>query len=68
MIPVQCTPLPPLTDHLIMNVTAVTLNSILTFSCMGGYELVGDATMVCDGDGKWNVNQPKCQSKYCKLH
>ena len=58
-----CMTLPPLTDHMIMDVTTVTFNSILTWSCSEGYELLGDSTMVCGEGGEWIGIQPWCESK-----
>ena len=58
-----CTTLPPIAEHMIMNVTSVTFNSILTLSCSEGYELIGDSTMVCGEDGEWNGTKPQCKGK-----
>ena len=58
-----CATLPPITAHLIMNVTSMTFNSTLTLSCSEGYELVGSSTMVCGEGGEWTGPKPHCESK-----
>ena len=35
-------------------------NSVATFSCEGGYTLVGNGTVVCQVDGSWS-DIPECQ-------
>ena len=55
-----CLTLPPVRDHMIMNVTSVTFNSTLTFSCIPGYELDGNDTMVCGEGGLWEGGEPTC--------
>ena len=63
LIEIPCTTLPPLGDHMIINVTSLTLNSILTLSCSEGYELVGNSTLVCGAGGEWTGTKPNCESK-----
>ena len=57
-----CLTLPAHDINMVMNVTSVTLNSTLTFSCMVGYELHGNDAMVCGNDGKWLGQVPSCIS------
>ena len=58
-----CIDLPSLDDHMVMNVTSMDINSTLTFSCVDGYELVGDSTMMCGAGGEWIGSKPQCIRK-----
>ncbi|CAI8013734.1 CUB and sushi domain-containing protein 2, partial [Geodia barretti] len=37
-----------------VNVTNTTFNSTATYSCNGGYNLVGDATRTCLASASWS--------------
>ncbi len=41
----------------------VVFNSIATYSCQYGYQLVGESTRVCKEDTKWSGEEPTCESQ-----
>ena len=42
-----------------------TYQSVVSYSCDSGYELIGDTTIVCETDGLWNASVPTCQLVDC---
>ena len=38
--------------------------SVATYTCNTGYNLVGNAMRTCQADGTWSGSDPLCQSKY----
>ena len=43
--------------------TTLTYNSVATYSCDAGYDLMGDNTRTCLGTGNWSGEEPTCTSK-----
>ena len=41
------------------------VGTVATFTCSGGFELVGDTVRECESDSSWTNIQPSCLSK-CK--
>ena len=39
------------------------VNSIATFTCNFGYDLVGDSQRICQADGTWSNMVPTCDRK-----
>lgn len=48
-----------------VNSSATTFQSISTFSCSDGFDLVGAEVLVCTADGKWNGSSPVCKIRDC---
>ena len=42
-----------------------TYESIVSYSCDSGYELIGDTTIICEADALWNPPTPTCQLVDC---
>ncbi len=42
---------------------SVSYLSEVTYSCVTGYNLSGDASRTCQADGSWTGNDPVCNSK-----
>ena len=40
--------------------TNVTYGSTVIYSCINGYNLVGNPNQTCNASGKWNDNPPQC--------
>ena len=38
-----------------------TYQSVATYSCDTGFELVGDRTRTCSAEGTWSGSQPGCR-------
>ena len=43
--------------------TGTTFGSTATYSCQGGYILVGGLTRTCQANGQWSGQAPVCNSK-----
>uniref|UniRef100_A0A8C2PBT7 Sushi, von Willebrand factor type A, EGF and pentraxin domain containing 1 n=1 Tax=Capra hircus TaxID=9925 RepID=A0A8C2PBT7_CAPHI len=42
-------------------------NTLVSYSCNPGYELLGNAVLICQEDGTWNGSAPSCISIECDL-
>ena len=42
-------------------------NTLISYSCNPGYELLGNAVLICQEDGTWNGSAPSCISIECDL-
>ena len=42
-----------------------TYESIVSYSCDSGYELIGDTTIICKEDNLWNTSIPTCDPVKC---
>lgn len=42
-------------------------NTLVSYSCDPGYELLGNAVLICQEDGTWNGSAPSCISMECDL-
>ena len=40
--------------------STVTYGSTVTYSCISGYDIVGNLTRTCTVNGKWSDNPPQC--------
>ena len=50
--------------NLNVNFPSTTYNSTAIYICMdSGYRLVGESIRVCNANGNWSGNQPKCGGK-----
>lgn len=38
--------------------------SVATYECEEGYNLVGDMTRECQASGEWSNSAPQCESKF----
>jgi CUB/sushi domain-containing protein len=45
--------------------TGVVLNSVATYDCFQGYEIVGQTERICQYDGQWSGREPHCQAVSC---
>lgn len=41
------------------------VHSTIDFHCEHGHQLVGEASLVCQPDGEWSGESPKCECKTC---
>ena len=54
--------------------TAVSTGQTATYTCDGGYSMIGSDTRICQGDGTWSGSEPVCGSKFtrniwaCNIH
>ena len=46
-----------------MSLSGTTYNSVVTYSCGSGYDLIGNNTRTCLETGNWYGGQPICTSK-----
>ena len=60
---------PPLLDPPNGNVlwTDLSVNGVATYTCNGGFELIGSEVRTCLSDGTWNKEKPVCTGRSCKL-
>jgi CUB/sushi domain-containing protein len=58
---------PTLPDPLNGNVlwTDLSVNSLATYTCNGGFELIGSEIRTCLSDGAWNKEEPVCTAIMC---
>ena len=42
----------------------ITVDTLATFSCRPGYELVGSETATCGESGTWSNQMPRCEGKF----
>ncbi len=48
-----------------MSGSAVTYQSVITFSCKTGYNIGGSSSRTCQADGTWSGTTVSCASKWC---
>ncbi|XP_052796583.1 sushi, von Willebrand factor type A, EGF and pentraxin domain-containing protein 1-like isoform X2 [Mya arenaria] len=46
--------------------TSTVYQSVVTYRCNTGYDLIGNGSMQCQADGTWNDSQPFCKIKECE--
>ena len=56
---VDCGSLPDPANGMVA-MTASTFDSTANYSCIGGYELVGNSQRICQADGQWSGSEPTC--------
>lgn len=44
-------------------VNATTFNSTAIYSCINGYNIVGNPVRTCQANGDWSDSAPMCESK-----
>ena len=44
-----------------------SVGTVSTYTCNGGYLLVGDETRTCQESGQWSGSQPICECEYFKI-
>lgn len=67
MIAIECGDLDdPLNGE--VNYEDAVFNSIATYSCFFGYELIGISKRVCKEDGLWSGNKPSCKGLQSMIH
>ena len=45
-----------------ITMSGTTYNSVATYSCNDGYNLVGDITRTCQANATWSGRDPSCES------
>ena len=60
--------LPFNSSGLIPTYSNVTYGSTVTYSCIDGYNLVGNPNHICTISGKWSDTPPQCQGQHWKLY
>lgn len=65
-VPVDCGELSPPFNGSASGV-GTTPGAVRTFSCSGGFTLIGSATRTCGTDGLWTGSTPVCQTNSCGL-
>ena len=48
--------------------SGTTLGQTATYSCITGYNLVGDSTRTCQAEGNWSGNAPTCAGMYIVIN
>ena len=51
------------TTGLSLSYSGTVYNSIATYSCATGYNLIGTSSRVCLSSGSWSGGPPYCQSR-----
>lgn len=51
--------------HSVKFYSNTTLGSVISFSCLSGYMLVGVTSIQCNSDGKWSDALPRCLPTDC---
>ena len=46
-----------------VTLSGTTFGSEATYECDEGFELVGEATRVCEATGEWSGDEPVCDGK-----
>ena len=44
-----------------------SVGTVSTYTCNGGYLLVGDETRTCQESGQWSGSQPICECEYFRI-
>ncbi|XP_068694477.1 uncharacterized protein [Montipora foliosa] len=63
----ECPPLPPFIPNGYVNGTGSVDGSLYTFNCSLGYSLVGEHTLHCTSEGRWNASIPACLKECPRL-
>ncbi|XP_008426204.1 sushi, von Willebrand factor type A, EGF and pentraxin domain-containing protein 1 isoform X1 [Poecilia reticulata] len=63
-VPTECE-LPPSPQHGSINVTYAPVDSVVSYSCKEGYELVGEPVRRCDSGRLWTGDEPVCRPVSC---
>ena len=50
-------------SHGDVRVQETTFQSVVTYSCISGYSLVGDDNRTCQANGNWSEETPQCNRK-----
>lgn len=40
------------------------VHSTIDFHCEKGHQLIGEPSLVCQSDGEWSGESPKCECKW----
>lgn len=58
--PLECPQLPFSIPNGYVNCTGSLHGALVVYSCLQGYSLIGQETLLCTEDGNWNASVPKC--------
>ena len=58
----DCGPLPNPPNG-VVSVGSTIEGSKVNYSCITGYNLMGDSMRICTSSGNWSGNEPLCESK-----
>ena len=58
---VDCEPLSAPTNGDVKD-PVTTYQSVATYQCNTGYDLIGESSRTCQADGNWSEQEPICQS------
>ncbi|XP_078687161.1 uncharacterized protein LOC144919463 isoform X16 [Branchiostoma floridae x Branchiostoma belcheri] len=64
---VQCPVLNPPTNGALSPTGTRDYQTVVTFTCDPGYELVGATTTTCQADGRWSNSVPTCRAVQCNV-
>ena len=66
-LPLECPQLPFSIPNGHANGTGSLHGALVVYSCLPGYSLIGQKTLLCTEDGNWNASVPKCLKGNCGL-
>ncbi len=52
----------------VVNQPGNSVGTVSSYTCNGGFLLVGDETRTCQKDGEWSGNEPICECKCFSLN
>lgn len=61
--PENCERLPNPLNGVVDTSEGREVGSVATYTCIFGFQLVGDTTRVCGDDRMWNGSEPECRGK-----
>ncbi|XP_068090442.1 sushi, von Willebrand factor type A, EGF and pentraxin domain-containing protein 1 isoform X2 [Hyperolius riggenbachi] len=64
-VPVEC-PQPDEILNGIVDVQGLTYLSSVLYTCKPGFEIIGNATLICGADGRWLGGMPVCKPVKCR--
>lgn len=61
---VDCGELDSPANGMVTTAPSTVYQSVATYECEEGYNLVGDMTRECQASGEWSNSAPQCESKF----